>query len=126
MSTYCIKAIDEMESVHHGAVKLAGAELGIRAFGMQALDFPAGFDAYPEHDHAEDGQEEVYVVLEGDAVFVIDGEAVPVPAGHAVRVDPACARSVSPGPDGVRILAVGCAAGAPYERPEHFRLEVRS
>jgi len=124
MSTYRIKAIDEMTTVHHGAVKLAGAELGIRAFGMQVLDLPAGFANYPEHDHAADGQEEVYVVLDGEAFFVIDGEAVPAAAGEAVRIDPACTRSMRPGPQGARILAVGCAPGVPYERPEGFRLAV--
>lgn len=126
MTTYCIKAIDEMESVFHGAVKLAGAELGIRAFGMQVLDLPAGFDQYPPHHHAEDGQEEVYVVLEGEAFFVIDGEDVPAVAGEAVRVDSTCTRSVRPGAQGARILAIGCAPGVPYERPEDFRLAVTS
>ena len=67
--SYTVKTIDELESIHHGAVKLAGAELGIRSFGMQVLDFPAGFTDYPEHDHAEDGQEEVYVVLRGRSRF---------------------------------------------------------
>ena len=52
--SYTVKTIDELESIHHGAVKLAGAELGIRSFGMQVLDFPARFSDYPEHDHAED------------------------------------------------------------------------
>ena len=126
MSTYRVKTIDQMESVFHGAVKLAGAELGIRAFGMQVLDLPAGFDQYPEHHHAEEGQEEVYVVLDGDAFFVIDGDDVPAAAGDAVRIDAACTRSVRPGPHGVRILAIGCTPGVPYERPEDFQLAVSS
>jgi mannose-6-phosphate isomerase-like protein (cupin superfamily) len=126
MSPFRIKAIDEMGSVFHGAVKLAGAELGTRAFGMQVLDLPAGFDRYPEHHHTEDGQEEVYVVLDGEAFFVIDGEDVPAGAGEAIRVDPACTRSVRPGPQGARILAVGCAPGVAYERPDDFRLAVSS
>jgi mannose-6-phosphate isomerase-like protein (cupin superfamily) len=126
MNGYSIKAIDQMQSVFHGAVKLAGAELGTRAFGMQVLDLPAGFADYPEHDHAEDGQEEVYIVLGGSAAFVIDGEDVPAAAGQALRVDPACRRTVRPGPDGARILAVGCAPGTTYERPADFSLAVRS
>jgi mannose-6-phosphate isomerase-like protein (cupin superfamily) len=121
---YSIKAIDEMASTFHGAVKLAGAELGIRAFGMQVLDLPAGFSDYPEHDHAEDGQEEVYVVLAGDARFVINGEDVPAVAGEALRVDPATRRTMRPGPHGVRVLALGCAPGEPYERADDFKLAV--
>jgi len=119
-----MKSIDDMEGVFHGAVKLAGAELGIRAFGMQVLDLPAGFDQYPEHHHAQDGQEEVYVVLDGAAVFVIDSEEVSAGEGDAVRVDPECTRSVRPGPRGARILAIGGAPGVLYERPEDFRLAV--
>ena len=72
--SFTMKTIDELESIHYGAVKLAGAELGIQSFGMQVLDFPPRFSDYPEHDHAEDGQEEVYVVLRGQADFVVDAK----------------------------------------------------
>jgi uncharacterized cupin superfamily protein len=52
-------------AIHHDLVKLAAAELGVESFGMQVLDLPPDFREYPEHDHADDGQEEVYVVLRG-------------------------------------------------------------
>lgn len=123
--SYTVRTIDELESIHHGAVKLAGAELGIRSFGMQVLDFPAGFSDYPEHDHAEDGQEEVYVALRGQADFVVDGEAVTICQGQMLKVDAASRRKLQPGEDGVSILAIGCAPGATYERPEAFRAAAR-
>jgi mannose-6-phosphate isomerase-like protein (cupin superfamily) len=126
MSDYTVKSIEELESINHGAVKLAGAELGVRSFGMQVLDFPGGFTDYPAHDHAEDGQEEVYVLLRGSAEFEIDRERVTVGAGELVRISPAVMRKVLPGPDGVRILAIGCAGDRPYQRPGDFRLEVRA
>jgi mannose-6-phosphate isomerase-like protein (cupin superfamily) len=126
MSDFTVKSIDELESIHHGAVKLAGAELGIRAFGMQVLDFPGGFTDYPAHDHAADGQEEVYVLLRGAAEFEIDRERIAVGAGQLVRIAPAARRKLLPGPDGVRVLAIGCAGDRPYERPEDFRLEVQA
>lgn len=126
MGDYTVKAIEELESIHHGAVKLAGAELGIQAFGMQVLDFPGGFTDYPAHDHSEDGQEEVYVLLRGSAEFEIDRERVALGAGQLVRIAPASMRKVLPGPDGVRILAIGCAGDRPYERPDDFCLEVRA
>ena len=47
-----------------------------RAFGMQVIDMPPGYADYPEHDHAETGQEEVYVVLRGSAEMDVDGERV--------------------------------------------------
>ena len=123
--SYAIKTIDELESIHHGAVKLAGAELGIHSFGMQVLDFPAGFPDYPEHDHAEDGQEEVYVVLAGQADFLVDGEELTVSVGQMLKVDATSKRKLYPGGDGVRVLAIGCTPGGVYERPEDFRSGVR-
>ena len=126
METYTVKAIDELESIHHGAVKLAGAELGLRAFGMQVLDFPAGFTGYPEHDHSADGQEEVYLILHGAAEFRIDGQPVSVHSGQMVRVEPDARRTLTPGAEGVRILAVGAPVDRAYERPEGFQLGVRA
>jgi mannose-6-phosphate isomerase-like protein (cupin superfamily) len=123
--SYEMKTIDELKSIHHGAVKLAGAELGIRSFGMQVLDFPAGFSDYPEHDHSEDGQEEVYVVLDGDADFVVDGDEVALSPGQLLKVDAGTKRKLYPGSNGVRILAIGCTPGEIYERPEDFRSEAR-
>ncbi len=125
MSTYTVRTIDELEAIHHGAVKLAGAELGIQSFGLQVLDFPPEFTDYPAHDHADDGQEEVYIVLRGSVDFEIDSERTPVRAGQIARIAPEAMRKLWPGPDGARILAIGCAADRPYERPEHFRIEAR-
>ncbi len=126
MNEYVVKSIDEMESLHHGIVKLAGAELGIESFGLQVLDFPAGFVDYPEHDHSHDGQEEVYLALRGSAEFEIDGERVSIDPGRMVRIGAGSRRRLEPGPDGVRILAIGCTPGKAYDRPEDFRLAVRS
>ena len=91
---------------------------------MQVLDFPASFSDYHEHDHTEDGQEEVYVVLGGQADFVVDGEQVTISAGQMLKVDAVSRRKLRAGPEGVRILAIGCTPGATYERPEAFRAGV--
>jgi mannose-6-phosphate isomerase-like protein (cupin superfamily) len=123
---YAAKSIDEMESIHGGAVKLAAEELGVESFGMQVLDFPAGFEHYPEHDHSADGQEEVYVVLRGSAEFEINSERVPIDSGRIVRIAAGSRRKLHPGESGVRVLAIGCAPAGAYERPEDFRLGARS
>ena len=125
MNGFTSKRIDELAAINHGAVKLAGDELGVQSFGLQVLDLPARFADYPEHDHAGDGQEEVYVVLEGSAVFDVAGERIPVEAGAMLRVDAASRRNLVAGPEGARILAIGCAAGRAYERPEAFRVAGR-
>ena len=126
MEGFTLKRIDELAAVHHGAVKLAGDELGIESFGLQVLDFPARFPDYPAHDHTEDGQEEVYVVLEGSAEFEVAEERFQVEAGGMLRVGPESRRKLVPGPDGVRVLAIGCAPGGAYERPNDFRLAGRA
>ena len=126
MSRYTVKAIDELAGIHDGIVKLAGAELGVQSFGLQVLDFPAGFAHYPEHDHSADGQEEVYVVLQGSAEFTVDGEQVPLASGGMLRVPAGIKRRLEPGSSGVRILAIGCTPGGAYERPEDFRLVART
>ena len=126
MNGFTLKRIDELSSINHGAVKLAGDELGVRGFGLQLLDLPAGFADYPEHDHAHDGQEEVYVVLDGSAELLVGGARIPAEAGSLVRVEPEAKRKLVPGPDGVRILAIGCVPGGDYERPEAFRLGARA
>ena len=74
MSGYTVKRIDDMEAVYGGAFIRARAELGVESFGMQVIDMPASADQYPEHDHSEDGQEEVYLALSGSADIEIDGE----------------------------------------------------
>ena len=126
MNGFTLKRIDELASIHHGAVKLAGDELGVQAFGLQVLDLPPGFADYPEHDHVQDGQEEVYVVLDGSAELTVAGERVEANAGSLVWVEPASKRKLVAGPKGVRVLAIGCAPGSGYERPEAFRVSTRA
>ncbi len=75
MSTHTVKRIDDMEGIFLGGFKLARAELGVEAFGMQVLDIPPNYGDYPEHDHAEDGQEEVYVTLRGGGELEIEAFA---------------------------------------------------
>src|SRR5579872_5679917 len=121
MEAFRMQSIDELPAIHGGAVKLAGDALGIESFGLQVLDFPGGFTHYPEHDHAADGQEEVYVVVAGSAAFDVEGVRVEASAGTILRVPAESRRMCTPGPDGVRILAIGCVPGGGYERPEGFR-----
>jgi len=122
VSNYAVKRIDEMEAIFHGAFRRAGAELEVESFGLQIFDMPAGADQYPEHDHSEDGQEEVYVTLRGSGEWDIDGQRVPVDPENILRVSAGTKRKLTPGPDGIRVLALGGVPGKVYERPEPFKL----
>jgi mannose-6-phosphate isomerase-like protein (cupin superfamily) len=122
MSTHAVKKIDEMEAVYGGAFKRARAELGVESFGMQILDLPGGFEGHPEHDHAKDGQEEVFIALSGGGEIEIAGERFPLDADHLARVASGTMRKVWPGPDGIRLLVIGGIPGKTYEAPEVSKL----
>ena len=122
MEGYAVRSIDEMATVNDGIVRLAGAELGVESFGIQVFDFPPNFADYPEHDHGEDGHEEIYLVLRGSAEFIVDGEAVPLEPERMLRIAPRSRRKLRPGPDGVRLLAIGSTPGERYQRPEGLEL----
>jgi mannose-6-phosphate isomerase-like protein (cupin superfamily) len=117
MSSHTVKRIDEMDTAFGGGMRLARAALGVSSFGIQVEEFPPDFDQYPEHSHAEDGQEEVYVVLRGSAEIEIDGQRIPLDTETIVRVGPGARRRIIPGPQGVRILALGAVPGGVYEPP---------
>jgi quercetin dioxygenase-like cupin family protein len=122
MGSYTVKHLDDMEAIFGGAFRRTGASLGVESFGMQVFDMPGGSENYPEHDHNHDGQEEVYVILSGSGEMDIDGERVPVDTERIVRVSSGAKRKLLPGPDGMRVLALGGVPGAAYERPEPFKL----
>jgi len=122
MGDYAVKKIDEMEAVFGGGFKRARAELGVESFGMQIIDMPPSYENYPEHDHAEDGQEEVYVTLRGSGELEIDGERFPLDAEHIARVAAGTKRKVWPGADGIRLLVLGGNPGRTYDPPEISKL----
>ncbi|MDQ2897601.1 MAG: hypothetical protein M3Y09_18510, partial [Actinomycetota bacterium] len=66
--------MEDFDSPSGGGFCRARASLGVMSFGMQVENFPPHFEHFPEHDHAADGQEEVYTVLSGSAVLHADSE----------------------------------------------------
>ena len=86
--------------------------LGIHAFGINA--YTPGEDAtlINEHDEAGSGQEELYLVLDGNATFEIDGETVEAPAGTFLSVGPEARRKATG--DGT-VLVVGATPGQAYQ-----------
>ncbi len=122
MSDYAVKKIDEMEAVYGGAFKRARAELGVESFGMQIIDMPPSYEGYPEHDHSEDGQEEVFIALRGGGEIEIDGERFPLDRDHVARVASGTKRKVWPGAGGIRLLVLGGNPGGAYEAPEISKL----
>jgi quercetin dioxygenase-like cupin family protein len=122
MNGYTVKRIDDMEAIFHGSFKRAAAELGVDSFGMQVFDIPPGFSDYPEHDHSDDGQEEVYVVLRGAAELEVDGQRMTLDPDHMARVAPGTRRKLYGGPGGARMVIIGGVPGQLYSRPNDFNL----
>jgi hypothetical protein len=122
MAEYAVKRIDEMEAIYGGAFKRARAELGIESFGLQVVDMPANADQYPEHDHSEDGQEEVYLPLSGGGEIEIEGERHALDPESMVRVSSGTKRKLWPGEDGLRVLIIGGIPGRAYEAPDITQL----
>jgi hypothetical protein len=86
--------------------------LGIHAFGINA--FTPGEDGtlINEHDESGSGQEELYIVLDGNATFEVDGETIEAPAGTFLFVRPDLRRKASG--DGT-VLALGGTPGEAYQ-----------
>jgi mannose-6-phosphate isomerase-like protein (cupin superfamily) len=116
--SYRVVKIDDMEAIGFGTFRRARAELGVTAFGLQVLDLPPNLDAYPEHDHGEDGQEEVYFVLRGGGEVEIEGERIKLDPETAVSIKPGTRRKLWPGPEGMRIVAIGGTPGTVYAPKE--------
>ncbi|MEK6278659.1 MAG: cupin domain-containing protein [Actinomycetota bacterium] len=111
-----------MEAIYAGSFKRARAELGVEAFGIQVIDMPPNADQYPEHDHGNDGQEEVYVTLHGTGEIEIEGERHRLDRDTMIRVGPGVKRKVWTGDDALRLLIVGGVPGKAYEAPAVSKL----
>jgi mannose-6-phosphate isomerase-like protein (cupin superfamily) len=118
MGDYTAKRIGDMEAGFGGGFVKARAELGVSAFGMQLIQMPPNYSDYPEHDHSDSGQEEVFLAVGGSGWMEIEGERVDLDGETLVRVGAATKRKIHAGPEGIRVLAIGGAPGQVYKAPE--------
>lgn len=91
-----------------GGMHFLREPLGCEEFGVTVLEAEPGWTGL-EHDHAEDGHEEVYLLLEGEATVEVDGERVTLEPGDALRVPPESTRLVENG----EVESTLVVAGAP-------------
>jgi uncharacterized cupin superfamily protein len=112
-------AIDELPDLWDGFARLVRPGLGIQAFGCNIMNLPPDY-ATKSHDESSSGQEELYVALAGSGAVVIDesGERLPLDADHLAAVGPTLARTLTSGPDGLRVLIVGGTPGQAYDGPD--------
>jgi quercetin dioxygenase-like cupin family protein len=90
--------------------------LEIRNFGVNAVGLEPGGDADIEHDEADCGHQEVYVVVAGRAGFRLGDEQVEAGPGDVVAVpDPAETRDYWALEPGTRIVCIGAGPGAEHD-----------
>lgn len=83
---------------------------------------PDSGELAPEHDHRHDGQEELFVLLAGDAELALPDQAVPLDSDTLIRVAPDTRRRLRSGPAGARVLIVGATPGRAYAPPTNSQL----
>lgn len=93
---------DDVDSVGGGLHFLRDA-LDCANMGVSVLDVDAGWSG-KAHDHADDGEEEVYVLVEGEATATVDEETVSLSAGDALRVDPEATRRIDAESDSLFVI----------------------
>ncbi len=93
---YTIKHRDEFESMEgsgDSTWRLARKALGTSAFGFNLVEIEPG-GQIPEHDEAQSGQVELFVVLEGEAMMRLGGEDHAAPAGTFASIEPPVSRTI--------------------------------
>jgi len=96
---------ESVESVGEG-MRFLRDPLDCEHLGVTVLEADPGWTG-KEHDHAHDGQEEVYVLLEGTATVTVDGEDLELSAGDALRVPADATRQVHNGDAESTFVLVG-------------------
>jgi mannose-6-phosphate isomerase-like protein (cupin superfamily) len=114
-----VKRLDELEYFHHGAFGRLRAGLGVRAFGMQVVKLTPHSDLYPEHDHTDNDQEEVYVTLAGKATLSVGTQQYTLEPGVFVRVGPREMRKVVTDTEPVELVVIGGVPGRVYTPPPY-------
>ena len=117
MADYAAKKIGDMETFYKGLFRKARAEMGVESFGLSVIELGPNADNHPNHDHASEGQEEVFVVLRGSGEMEVEGERFPIDPETVVRVGPTAKRRIHPGAEGMRLIAIGGVPGGTYDAP---------
>ena len=113
--THAFGSLDEL-GAGYGFRKVR-RELGVTAFGVNAIVMPPGFDGFL---HYHDEQDELYFVHRGRARFEVDGEVRELGPGGLCHVESTTPRKFSnAGEDDLIVLVIG-GRGGYVERDGHL------
>ena len=96
---------EDVEPVSDGLYFLRDP-LDAENLGVSILECDPGWSGM-EHDHTDEGQEEVYVLVEGTATVTVAGEDVAMEAGDALRIPPGATRQIENGDEESTFVLVG-------------------
>jgi quercetin dioxygenase-like cupin family protein len=109
---FTIRHLDDFEK--SGRWSLVRRGLDVQSFGLNVVEIEQGY-SIPEHNEVDRDHEEVFIVLDGDAVMVIDGEDHAAPPGTFARVAPPLLRTVrNDSEKPVRLLIVSAPTTSGY------------
>ena len=111
---YQVSSLDELGEGY--GFRKVRQPLGVTAFGVNALVFPARYEG-PNHYH--DRQDELYFVHRGTATFTFDGEEHEVGEGGIVHVESTTHRMISNRTDGDLVLFIVGGKDGYVERDGH-------
>ncbi|PSP27090.1 cupin [Halobacteriales archaeon QH_2_65_14] len=101
--SYTAENYEDVEQLAPGMHFMRNA-LDCDNLGVTVIEADAGWEG-KEHDHADEGEEEVYVLLDGSGRMTIEDEEVSLDAGDAVRVDPDASRRLAFDEESTMVIA---------------------
>jgi tetratricopeptide (TPR) repeat protein len=112
---YEILSLDEVEVASHRGSNLIPVRhtLGFRPAGVNAWIADTGGQLIPPHEE-DSGNEELYAVVRGRAMFTVGEETADAPAGTLVFVPPGIHRTAAAEEDGTIVFAVGGTVGEAF------------
>ena len=113
--SYSISSLDALGEGY--GFRKVRQQLGVTAFGVNALVFPPGYEG-PNHYH--DRQDELYFVHRGTATFSFDGEEHEVAEGGLVHVESTTHRMISNRTGEDLVLFIVGGKGGYVERDGHL------
>jgi len=119
MARYAVARLEEIDELTDGRAPFRPVRhhFGITSFGATAWTArDTGDRIINEHDESEpDSDEELYLVVRGQAVIELDGDRVDAPAGTFVFAPPGVKRTAFAEEPGTTLLALGGTPGKAYE-----------
>ncbi|NHN49463.1 cupin domain-containing protein [Halostella sp. JP-L12] len=89
-----------------GGLRFLRDPLDAENLGLTVVEVEPGWTG-KEHDHADEGHEEIYYLVEGSATVTIDGEDVDLESGDAVRISPDASRRIRNGDEESTFVMAG-------------------